>query len=132
MKLIIALFVLIPSLTFANCEFKFESENLCSEIKWLTGPFVGKPSSFELKFFDENDEQRLAKAPNKKVEIYTWMKMDNGHDHGGPGLVITREENIWKIEKARFFGGMSGTWWVRVELQEEGQMIERVEFPVKL
>lgn len=132
MKTLIICVLFFPSILFAQCEFSFKTENLCSEIKWLTGPFVGKPSSFELKFFDSTDKNKSAKKPKNEVNIYTWMKMNNGHDHGGPGLVINEKKNIWTVEKARFFGGMSGSWWVRVELKESNKVLEMIEFPVKL
>lgn len=130
MKFFIALFLILPSLAFANCEYNFKTAKLCTDIKWLTKPVTGKASSFELKFFSAEDKSKAAKAPSKEVNIYSWMKMSNGHDHGGPGLVVTRKENTWLVEKARFFGGMSGSWWIRVELKDADKVLEMVEIPV--
>ncbi len=132
MKTLIALALMLPAFAFGQCDYNFKTVNLCADLKWLTAPVTGKHSSFELKFYDQNDGDKKAKDPKKEVNIFTWMKMENGHDHGGPGLVVTKKDNLWLVEKARFFGGMSGSWWIRVELKDGAKVLEMVEFPVKL
>lgn len=132
MKFIILLTTFIPSLVFANCEQFYKTVELCGDLKWTSEVKTAKPTSFELKFYTKGDAKKTAKDPKKEVNIFSWMKMDNGHDHGGPGLVINKADNIWKVEKARFFGGMSGSWWIRVELKDGDKVLEMQEFPVKL
>lgn len=132
MKRILILLSLLPTMAFANCDYKFKTLNLCGEITWKSKPVSGKATDFDLKFFKSDDKKKVAIDPGKSLNIFSWMKMSNGHDHGGPGLVVKREGNIWNVSKARFFGGMSGTWWIRVEVKDTEKTIETVEFPVNL
>ncbi len=132
MKTLILSLLLLPVLVFADCETRFESVNLCAKLAWTQGPVFNKPSAFELTFLDEASNSGTPQDPQKEINIYSWMKMDNGHHHGGPGFVVNRSGNVWSTEKVRFFSGMSGTWFIRVELRQDNQIIEMIEIPVVL
>ena len=46
-----------------------------------------------------------------------WMTMDNGHDHGGPAITWNEiAPGVFEVRDARFFGGMHGTWEIKVEI----------------
>lgn len=131
MKFFMLVTLLFPTALLANCEFFYDSIKLCGELTWTSEVKPGKAATFDLKFFEKTDAKKVAIDPNKKLNIYSWMKMDNGQHHGGPGLVVHQNQNVWKVEKARFFGGMSGSWWVRVEVKDGDKVLEMKEYPVK-
>ncbi len=126
MKMItLALFSLLSFNVFSHCPIDFPEANLCGNITWIEGPHLNTTSQFELVFWEKGDHNHVHVSPDFDLNIYTWMVMDSGMNHGGPAITYTEvSEGVFEVLDARFFmHGMQGHWEVRIELNEAGQTI---------
>ena len=135
MKALIMTFSLLLSLgVYGSCPIDFSANGLCAELTWLDGPNLDKKSHFKLTFWDSEDQEQTPVSPEYDVNIYAWMTMHNGHNHGGPAMTYTEvEPGVFEVKDARFFmGRMRGFWEVRTDLSSEGTVLatgaSRVEF----
>ncbi len=121
MKLItIFSFLILSFQASAHCPMTFKNSNLCAGLTWTDGPNLNQTSSFEIMFWKKGDSNHEPVSPAFDINIYSWMIMANGHNHGGP-LFDTPEVStgIFKTEEARFFmHGMQGYWEIRVDLTD--------------
>lgn len=126
-KKLILMLVIFSQMTWANCPMSFKEVNLCADLTWVQGPVLNQTSHFQVKFWDKLDESQTALSPAYDVEIYTWMIMANGHNHGGPGITVNEVlPGIFESKDARFFmGRMQGYWQVRVDIFENQKVISK-------
>ena len=132
MKFLMAMFIMF-SVSAMNCDFYFESEDLCANFEWTKGPVLNEYSSFEVSFFNEGDSSQTV-SPISNINIFTWMVMDNGHSHGGPTIHVEEvQPGVFIVDDAKFFmHGMKGHWLVKMQLKTGTDLIEehslKVEF----
>ncbi|WP_412462990.1 hypothetical protein [Halobacteriovorax sp. RT-2-6] len=108
------LITLLMTASIVACPYQIESQNLCVDLEWTNGPFDGKPSTFEAVVFDKDSLERVTP---KDLKVYVWMMMANGHQHGGPAITWSfNEESIINGNAKFFMGHMKGYWQVRFEL----------------
>lgn len=118
-------FLVFSSMAFANCPIDLTAADLCADLAWIEGPYDGKTSQFRVKFWKSGDEDQVAKSPQYKLDIYSWMVMGNGHNHGGPKLTWSEvSPGVFEVLDARFFmGQMQGHWLVRIDLLDNQNQI---------
>lgn len=119
MKLILITILTVFNLNAsANCPINFETTQLCAKLEWTKGPLLNEKSHFKVTFWNVADESETPVSPNYEVDIYSWMIMDNGHNHGGPALTyIEKNPGEFISKDARFFmGRMKGSWQIKIEL----------------
>lgn len=122
MKTLSLLLMTLLSLnSFSHCPIDFTEVDLCADIQWIDGPHDGAVSQFKLMFWKKGDQFHAPISPDFEVDIYAWMTMDNGHNHGGPQMTYKEiSEGVFEVNDARFFmHGMRGYWEVRTELIDE-------------
>ncbi|MBT4793314.1 MAG: hypothetical protein HON90_17215 [Halobacteriovoraceae bacterium] len=136
-KIVLSLLVFFNfSLAIANdvCPMNFSDANLCAELMWNDGPYLGKVSGFTVKFWGAQDSNQINTSPEYSIKIYSWMVMDNGHSHAGPALTWNEiTPGVFISKDARFFmGRMKGYWEVKVDLSQGGVIVssqaQRVNF----
>lgn len=122
---IMILFLLSLS-SFAHCPIDLGETNLCADITWVDGPYANDTSHFQMLFWKRGDAEHRLVSPDYHLDIYSWMIMDNGMNHGGPAMnAYEIEEGLFDIQNARFFThGMNGHWEIRVKLSDDqGEVI---------
>ena len=127
MKKIITLLTLLVSVSaYSHCPIKFESENLCANLEWTSGPVLNSLSAFEVVFWKSGDHSHTPVTPKSDVEFMSWMVMDSGMEHGGPAMNWDEvETGIFQVNDARFFmHGMKGYWQVKVQLTKYSELVE--------
>jgi hypothetical protein len=120
------------SLLAEECELKFTGTPYCATLEWTKGPLLNDTSAFTLTILDETTMMPI--SPKEEIDIYSWMIMYHGHNHGGPLFGFTEvEEGVFKVDEARFFmGGMRGHWEIRVDLKEGDTLISQIISKVPL
>lgn len=119
-----------------DCPMEFVNVDLCADVKWVEGPHDGQTSEFILKFWQRGDFKKNPIKPNYDVRVYSWMTMNNGHNHGGPKMTASEiADGVYEVKDARFFmGNMQGHWEVRADLSENGTVIDeagkKVDFDI--
>jgi|GEM_PF-2497339 len=134
MKILLAFIVLVSSsLTWAHCPLAFSGSGLCGNVEWVSGPFINKPSHFTLTFWKNGDSTHQPINVEQELKVYSWMTMGHGHAHGGPKMTLVKlSDGIYEVRDAKFFmGGMDGYWDVRVDLLQQGQLLDRAASRVK-
>lgn len=126
MKTILLLTSLIFSTTtFADsrCDFTFPNSKVCAELNWVYGPYFDQENSFRISL--TNSTQYNA------IKVIPWMVM-HGHEHGsGPVKMKTIGQNEFQIDNAHFLGGMSGDWFIRLQLLNGTQVVEEARLKVE-
>lgn len=129
--LIASLFVLVAAVCFASdthkpnpkCPMDFVGTGLCGDVEWIDGPHFGRVSHFKLVFWNRDDVQKTPVSPNYEVEIYSYMIMCQGHNHGGPQMNWQEvSDGVFEVRDARFIYMENGYWEVRVDLNERAQL----------
>ena len=108
------LFLALCSLCFIHSAFAcdsneitFAKNNICAKVDWVIGPSVNQFNTVALSLSDS----RFA------LNVIPWMVMDGGHEHGSRPVVITNiSPKDYLIEKLYFMGGMSGQWFLKLQL----------------
>lgn len=118
---------LLTSAAFA-CEpgeVAFEKSNLCARISWLAGPVFNQYSSATVS---------LSEQTALKLNVIPWMVMGGGHEHGTKKVTITATSPTdYLIEKIYFMGGMTGSWFLRLQLiNDKNEVAEEVRTLVAL
>lgn len=113
----------------------FKETNLCAHLEWIDGPHDGKPSHFVINFWEKGDHNHVPVSPAFDMNIYSWMTMNSGMNHGGP-RINWEETSVGTFESfdAKFFmGSMKGYWEVRVDLVDENgnKTTAAVKVPLK-
>ncbi|MFG1493550.1 hypothetical protein ABMA75_08300 [Halobacteriovorax sp. ZH4_bin.1] len=117
-----ALIVLVITASIMACPYEIDTQNLCVDIEWTNGPFDGKPSAFEAIVYDKQSGERVSP---EDLKVYVWMMMANGHQHGGPAISWSFDEDQLINGNAKFFmGHMKGYWQVRFELNGDFAAID--------
>lgn len=118
---------LLTSAVFAceSGEVAFEKSLLCAKISWLTGPVFNQYSSATVTL---NEQTAL------KLNVIPWMVMGGGHEHGTKKVTITATTPTdYLIEKIYFMGGMTGSWFLRLQLiNDKSEVVEEVRSLVAL
>ncbi|MDO9183176.1 MAG: hypothetical protein Q7U04_12245 [Bacteriovorax sp.] len=124
MKLLITIFALISmNFTFADerCDVKFTKTSICANIDWIYGPYLDQYNSAKISL-SENDKVVT-------IKVIPWMVMSN-HEHGSRPVVLTKTgDSEFLIEKAYFMGGMDGSWFFKIQLNDStNNLIEEARY----
>lgn len=112
------------------CPIKFEWNNICAAITWVTGPQEDDASAFTLKFFSPTTGE--AQNPSGVVLVKLWMP-DMGHGSSPTKVDPSKNANgdvvtgSFDVTNVNFI--MGGLWEVRIRLKaadgsEEVRQIE--------
>lgn len=90
----------------------------CLGYQWIEGPYLngrGERAYSTLRLtFDTHRELNLQKA-----NIYPWMIMRGGHQHGARPVEIEVIDNTEILVRKILFTQMNGKWFVRINLDAE-------------
>ena len=95
-----------------TCQHPVKEIDACAQVTWTLGPKYGIFSKAQVKL-TAKDGSALKNVP--ELEIYPWMKMENGHEHGaretvtkmsGPGEYEVSMIHLMK---------MPGEWFLRIK-----------------
>lgn len=118
--LFIVLVYNFSSLYAAPCDMKLNKLNLCVNVEYLNPPPGRKNSSdFKLTFTDLKSKNK--KLLDQKLDVYLWMKMKNGHEHGSEKVKIAKKEDYYLISNVWFL--MLGQWELHVKVLEEDEKV---------
>ena len=123
LRAIIISIVLLTSIAFADdrCDVKFSKTSLCANIDWIYGPYLDQYNSAKISL-SENDKVA-------SIKVIPWMVMSN-HEHGSRPVVLTKTgDREFLIEKAYFMGGMDGSWFFKIQLNDStNNLIEEARY----
>lgn len=134
-KCLIGLLSLVISVSVsAHCPIEFKSENLCASLEWKNPPKINVNNSFKLMFWENGDQNHVPTEPKADLNLKTWMVMANGHSHGGAAMTWSEiEEGVYEVNDAKFFmHGMKGHWEIKVQLLDNGDLVEENTVKVNL
>ena len=96
-----------------NCDIKI-SETRCAAIEFLVKPNTKTSSDFKVRFFDSQTKKVL---PPMTKDLYLWMKMDNGHEHGSKPVKIISQADHLMVTNVFFV--MVGKWQIVFNVEDE-------------
>lgn len=113
LALVVGLVILNPSIAAAKtCQYPVKEIDACAEVTWTLGPRFGIFSKAQVKL-TAKDGSPLKNVP--ELEIYPWMKMENGHEHGARETVTKMsapgEYEVSMIHLMK----MPGEWFLRIK-----------------
>jgi hypothetical protein len=121
MKFLIGLMLALFTQTIMaqdNCQ-AITNDNLCVQLEWTQGPFLGAYAQNIVKFKDLNvsdDDGSIYRSPNEAVRFFGWMIMAS-HEHGTRPVQTTQlEEGVYQNDKIFYMGGMLGTWQFKLTI----------------
>ncbi len=105
-------------------ELSFPQTKTCAKINWINGPSFNQYN---------NASVTLKNNQGLKLNIFPWMVMGGGHEHGSRPVKITEiSPDDYLIEKIYFMGGMKGDWFLRLQLLKGIEIVEEVRVKVEL
>lgn len=132
MKIIILLSLLISLSSFAkdeNC-IAITKDQLCIQLEWTEGPFLGAYSKNTVRFKDlkhSTPEKTVYRAPKESIQFFGWMVMAN-HEHGTrPVTTSILESGVYENTKIFYMGGMMGSWHFKLKLGTEEFILHVLE-----
>jgi hypothetical protein len=103
-----------------ECEFYFETENLCLKPAWDIMPTENTFGSMTLTFTDKNISRPI--SPRNMPFIQLWMP---SMGHGSSPVTVTLiKEGIYKAEDIFFI--MPGPWDIKYQLKNDSDVIEEM------
>jgi hypothetical protein len=127
MKIILlTLSLFLSQYAFASTESEsciaITKENLCIQLEWTQGPYVGSFSKNIVKFKNLNlstQEKAVYTSPTESVQFFGWMIMQ-GHSHGTrPVSTKLTSQGIYENSKIFYMQGMKGSWQFKLKLGHE-------------
>lgn len=105
-------------------EISFPQNKVCATLNWIQGPSLNQFNSASLHISETN----------LKLNVIPWMVMGMGHEHGSRPVTITNVSPFdYLVEKIYFMGGMSGDWFLRLQLVDDKKnVIEEVRTKIDL
>jgi hypothetical protein len=127
LKKLFFIIAIVSSFTvFADerCDVKFSKTSLCANIDWIYGPYLDQYNSAKVSL-SENDKVAT-------IKVIPWMVM-RSHEHGSRPVVLTKTgDREYLIEKAYFMGGMEGSWFFKIQLNDStNTMIDEARYLVE-
>lgn len=118
MKKTIAIVSLFLSFIFSQnsyaCEIELEGLDTCAEIKWLQGPKYGIFSKIQVTYFKKDDKAKNPVNPSTEIEVYPWMIMDGGMEHGARDTVTKQiSTGVFEVNFIQFMKMDGGYWEMR-------------------
>ena len=79
-------------------------------IRWIESPTTSSKSSFQIKFWDQEDGHFLGPYLSLESElcVFLWMIMPDGSEHGSSPVYITKEGDTYLVDDLYFI--MPGKW----------------------
>ena len=97
-------------------------ENLCIQLEWQEGPFLGTYSKNIVMFKDlvlSTEDHVAYRSPSENIQFFGWMIMGS-HAHGTrPVVTKIIEKGVYENSEIFYMGGMTGTWQFKVKLGQE-------------
>ena len=105
-------------------EISFPQNKVCASLNWVSGPNLNQYNSVAVH----------TSETNLKLNLVPWMVMSNGHEHGSRPIIMTTVTPVdYLFEKIYFMGGMSGEWFLKLQLvNEQKVVVEEVRVKVDL
>jgi hypothetical protein len=121
MKKLLTLIALCFGITSFACDNYIPNHKVCVSLEWVDGPFINARgqrafSSARVTVTNLDGEAR----PFDGLQVYPWMIMSGGHQHGARPVVINSEaDGVYKVSEI-LMNEMMGVWQMRVALKPEG------------
>lgn len=107
-----------------DCRLFFDKSNLCVDLQWEKLPTTSEKGSFVLRFYEKQNNAILL-DPTLSVAVTLWMP---SMGHGSSPVKIERQaQGVYRISNVFFI--MPGEWDIRIQLKNEGQIIEQIIKP---
>ncbi len=103
------------SASHEGCNIQFKDSTICAEVNF-TSPIGRKDdATFKLTFYEGKNKIILKTKPN----VYLWMIMKNGHEHGSEKLTQKIEGSDYLFSNVWFM--MLGQWQLHVKFKHKGK-----------
>lgn len=113
LMLVVGFSMLHSSTSAANtCTHPVKEIDACAQVTWTLGPKFGIFSKALVKL-TAKDGSALKNIP--ELEIYPWMKMENGHEHGARETVTkVTAPGEYEVSMIHLMK-MPGEWFLRIK-----------------
>ena len=102
-----------------TCQLKLAKEDLCVEVEFLKPVTRKEDAKFFLRFRDKAGKKI---KPKFDIDVYLWMRMKNGHEHGSEKVKIQQQKDHYLISNVWFL--MLGNWSLNIRLLEANKKVK--------
>lgn len=106
----------------SNCSIQFQNSHLCLDWKWESAPTQQKKGTFYFKVYRRNNLDKspvlldLASPP----DVILWMP---SMSHGSSPVSVSQED-VGTYRAHNVFFIMTGDWEIKIQVKENGQVID--------
>lgn len=112
-----------------KCAHELKDMNACAEVTWSLGPKYGIFSKAQVKLTNK-DGSPFKEAG--KLEVYPWMIMENGHEHGARETVSKVNPNgVIDVSMIQLMK-MPGAWYLRLKKTGTKNSDHLVSIPIQV
>ncbi len=96
----------------SECTYKLKDIDACATLKWELGPKYG---IFSKAIVTLKNSVGAVPTDLPKLDIYPWMKMEGGHEHGARETVIKEQSpGVYEVSMIHLMK-MPGHWELRIK-----------------